>query len=345
MVVFLLGLLLGEAVHSFAILIEELVARIGIVVYPKYGEAWTRLVNRLPTVEESRAQIEDKIRPNSSGNEEEELYTEKGADTGESDESEKGLIRTKLANIISSDNSELDWGLSKVRRWSVDGLVYIWDFYLMLKHRVFWTAYDVFRSHRLLFARSIAWNFENEDVIISPWEKGEQGILYDRFDKICRDVFDMRITRESENEILRLYPLISSVLSSKQTYLSQRYQAIYSFCRGMWVVLLITLISYLLLFANVFIGDGSPLYQAKIVATVPSQLYGHSLILTGTLVVLFMYATAKYKRNYVEYFIADFCTIHWDDYSEGNGPPMNRIQRESEVTIKSDQTNASDDGL
>lgn len=172
--------------------------------------------------------------------------------------------------------------------------------------RRYWGVYDSFVSHRYLFARSIAWNFDDERET-ERWEHEEKGDLYQKFAEIYGEIYDTDIRQEKPQDIETAYPLITSRVNMRRTGEYRKFQSIYSFCRSMWVVFLLLTLSYSFIFyGQEFLGIGIFGYEPIAWSVFPSEFWYLIPIFTSISTFLFLDAAGTYKRHFVEYLIADF---------------------------------------
>lgn len=174
--------------------------------------------------------------------------------------------------------------------------------------RRYWGVYDSLAGHRELFSKSIEWNFQ-PPTSSGRWKEGERGELYELFVESFETVYDIDIRKLSPSEIKKQYPLITAKLENSTQGNFRHFQAIYSFCRSMWVVFLILFAGYFdlvytkILFGN-FIVESEPVLFTVLSSTAEALLPFVLLLTAG----LFFDAAGTYKRHYVEYLIAAFAT-------------------------------------
>lgn len=103
---------------------------------------------------------------------------------------------------------------------------------------------------------------------------------------------------------------------------SRKYQATFSFCRSMWVTLLLFSVFYLIISSSAFV-ESVPLansidtYTPVVKLLVPDQFVLNiiGLIMLGS-VFLFMEAERQNKNLFIEYIFVDLLTISEDELSE-----------------------------
>lgn len=187
--------------------------------------------------------------------------------------------------------------------------------------RRYWGVHDVFKSHRRLFENTLAWHFDRET---DRRQGDKENITYHGLNTAFNQTFstepydslgDFGIQTEEYDEFRQIYPLVASEVTEKGMNRASGFQARYSFCRGMWVVLSILLISYVTAFGMLPIHPGySPVIQEFL--TGDERLY--LLIGLGGSILAFMDASGDYKRNYVEYLISEFYAQHGRSNREDN---------------------------
>lgn len=177
--------------------------------------------------------------------------------------------------------------------------------------RRYWGLHNIAKNHRQLFANSLVWNYEFDER--GPWEVEEKGEVYDCFTRCFKNEFGVDLTRSTDepmtDRIRRLYPLVTSNLSTSEASLSSRFQAIYSFCRSMWMVFLILFSIYGTIIIPFYLS-GSLLYPNSGVGRYSESAYPIFLVLLALGAFVFMIGAGFYKRHYVDYLMADFCTVY-----------------------------------
>lgn len=151
---------------------------------------------------------------------------------------------------------------------------------------------------------------QNEQTLAERLERHDTGISQLPF-------FKRHFIRKCLNEFhvnwgdLRLvYPVITSTLENEDFSRSQKFQATYAFCRAMWVNSFLLAISYLLLIfypkEHIFI-EGL-LYTSIIRANFDNSHIGLIIIILFLIMGVFMDSSGRYKQYYVEYLIAETYT-------------------------------------
>lgn len=257
LVLLFMGFIVGEAVHTLAIVIEQILFTSGTFVL-----GWYRYIVRGLT------NIWESINRQCSNN---SIY--------------RGIVYLK--NLLAG----------------LPILSHVILFYYKLKSSCYdwatvryWGIHDVFKNHRTLFVDSIYWNFQGGS---GRWEKEEKGVPYNRFREDCEDQFGVNIAKRPKEDVLPLYTIITSTVAKSDSSLSQRFQDLHSFCRSMWVILSLLFILYTIVLVE---GNHDHL---------PPSMFNNSefVILSFLLLISgYMIGAGRYKRHYIDYLIADFCT-------------------------------------
>ncbi|MFC4405422.1 hypothetical protein [Haloarchaeobius iranensis] len=235
-----------------------------------------------------------------------------------------GLVLGQAVHTLA-DNTEK--ALYRLGRWVADKY-YVRAPLLNEKHwenresvknwlkRRYWGIHDIFKSHRRLFENQLGWYFD-----LSKERRGLGGsnLIYDRFRDCCESEFGIDIGKfEQESsegielngypEFRQLYPMVTAKLSQTDAGRAEGFQARYSFCRGMWVTLLLLLSLYL---AVLFVPLTPHALDYRPVLLQILTKYELGLLMWAMLFValVFMDASGDYKRHYIEYLISDFCVV------------------------------------
>lgn len=178
--------------------------------------------------------------------------------------------------------------------------------------RRYWGINDIFKSHRRLFENEIGWHFDPSET---KRKSDVSNVNYQTFRQSCIDEYDIdialfenttdkRLLVGSYEELRHLYPMITSRISGGPGRASG-FQARYSFCRGMWVVLLIIFLGYVdalyIPFLLDFLG-----YEPAIFDLLSRHRIEQVTWALWIPIVVFMDAAGDYKRHYIEYLVADF---------------------------------------
>ena len=217
----------------------------------------------------------------------------------------------RLRNMLNLIRVTFDFIPAELHQWKASTdktelrfriVVNWWNNSIEWIRRRYWGGYDSLVSHRHLFVKWIEWNYsrENED----RWPTGSKGEAFDHFVAQYQNRFDVDLRRKAPSEIAGQYPLITSHLVDRGRNQFRHFQALYSFCRSMWVVLFLLSITYtaslidIKFIPNLF--DHTPL--------VAELLGGKPLVLIGIYLVTFVFfdASGTYKRHFVEYLMASF---------------------------------------
>ncbi|WP_152422377.1 hypothetical protein [Halorubrum californiense] len=181
--------------------------------------------------------------------------------------------------------------------------------------RRYWGIHDSFKSHRRLFEDELGWYFSDETKRLSSFPN----ISYEQFSQCCEDEFGINLGKlegvpanavvtQKEIEYRQLYSMIASLVSTAEQGRANGFQARYSFCRGMWVVLLFMILAYLLTLFPPIVP--APLdYNPIVFELLNRDELGVVIAVMSVMVVIFVDAAGDYKRNFIEYLIADFCTV------------------------------------
>jgi hypothetical protein len=181
-----------------------------------------------------------------------------------------------------------------------------WNGVIEWARRRYWGIYDSLVSHRRLLGKGIEWNFYPASET-ARWIEGDRGKMYDEFATEYERAFSHDIRKLDPCEIGTQYPMITGYLESKGITSFRHFQAIYSFCRSMWVLLLIfTLIFFDLVYTHI-VFNSMIVTEISIVELLLSNSSERILpILCGIGAITFFDAAGTYKRHYIEYLIAEF---------------------------------------
>lgn len=179
-----------------------------------------------------------------------------------------------------------------------------WNGVIEWLRRRYWGGYDSLVGHRYLFGKWIEWNYspENND----RWKTESKGIVFDRFVREYERVYKSDVRKKDPHQIASLYPLLTSVLEGENSTQFRHFQALYSFCRSMWVVSFLLTTGYLVFLIDFDMLPDAFLHQPAIFELTPARF--HLLIPTITILgtLIFFDASGTYKRHFVEYFMASF---------------------------------------
>lgn len=178
----------------------------------------------------------------------------------------------------------------------------------------FWGSYDTFAGHRHLFAKSIQWNFgpSGRDPFDGRWEQNSKDALFEPFATSYEDVFGDNIRQMNPEEVEQVYPHVINRIAGQRGGGHRQMQAIYSFCRSMWVVFLILTIAYSIVVFRLFMDINQ---NSRIFRLMPGGSETFVPLITLFLIVLFMDAAGTYKKHFVEYIVATFAATEGSDKS------------------------------
>jgi|GEM_PF-6449391 len=202
-----------------------------------------------------------------------------------------------------------------------------WRFCRPWCRRRYWGIHDVFKNHRRLFENTLKWHFAKN---ITRRRGDEENITYHGLIDAFNNTFttepydglvDFRLQAEQHRVYQQIYPMVASEVTEDEGSRAGVFQSRYSFCRGMWVVLLILAIAY----AYVFYTNGVTLFHGQLlIEELDWRTRSYLLLILGISSLSFMDAAGNYKRYYVEYLISEFYAKHGRDHEDG---------RESEVGV------------
>ncbi|WP_247729576.1 hypothetical protein [Halovivax limisalsi] len=171
----------------------------------------------------------------------------------------------------------------------------------------YWGLYDSLIGHRYLFGKSIEWNYAGDNP--ERWEEKEKEELYDRFILAYLNAYDVDMRRKVPYENANRYPLITARLTHRGDAQYRHFQSLYSFCRSMWVVFLLLGLAHLAMYLALF------QFGTISLNSLPLSFYalsGYELYLPLILLAtsaMFLDASGTYKRHYIEYMIAEFSIL------------------------------------
>jgi hypothetical protein len=201
-----------------------------------------------------------------------------------------------------SDDRRIGGGLNRL------GLKRCWAIMRPWSLRRYWGLQDVFKSHRRLFENSLGWHFDKET---SKRNSDDENLIYHGFRTAFdnnftigpyEDLAEFGIDSPKYAEFRQLYPLVASEVSRQDGGRATEFYARYSFCRGMWVTLLMLIFAY----------STALLVDVPFIEYIPFLLQIHSsyriVIFVGTIIgaLVFLEASGEYKRHYVDYLITEF---------------------------------------
>ncbi len=130
-------------------------------------------------------------------------------------------------------------------------------------------------------------------------EDGPKERSVERLDEVQRYLVESaedEFNVESKEDAKCVYPVVTTLLSSNDITRPDEFQARYSFCRSMWVIILIMVVFYLFL----------PLYPYDPIVEVVIPETWILLIILSIFLLFFLTSAGKYKKYYVEYLLAGF---------------------------------------
>lgn len=232
----------------------------------------------------------------------------------------RDVIPDPLKSTVSSVSTKVEWGWNWARPGEIHQTVVDW------LDRRYWGLHDTFKSHRLLFADSLIWNTAKSDIIGNRWRPGEKDLPYDRFRRVLTEGFEKNIQKpdadglQFENDFQNLYTMVRAEIGAANTGQSARYQAVYAFCRSMYLVCLLTALTYAVVLgfrptvtAPFFTSTGI-MYKTILLASLPSGSHEFIPVVYFVLAIVFMIGTGRYKRHFVDYTIAEFSTAVGQQY-------------------------------
>lgn len=182
--------------------------------------------------------------------------------------------------------------------------------------RRYWGIHDSFKSHRRLFENELGWYF---DISVDKRNSDITNLSYDLFREKCKWEFGVDVAKFDQTtgqsistgryeQLQQLYPLVATRVSSSGSGRATGFQARYSFCRGMWVVLGLMVVAYAgVLYTPVVIPALA--HKPLILKTLNQSQLGLLIWILIGLSLAFADAAGDYKKHYIEYLIADFNAV------------------------------------
>ncbi|MFW6436033.1 MAG: hypothetical protein ACOCYZ_00170 [Halococcoides sp.] len=291
--IILLGLFIGEAVHTFAETIEK------IAFIPV---RWLRYTLKLIYV---KMVNNTGISANASlgSQTKEEETTDENNDQTENEET------TEECNGESSADGSRTGDQAPVI--DVEALkMNMWNYILSSCHQLMWILNRAFKQHRTLLADIIKSNYNN---FLGHWEENKRDELFKNFKNEVEEIYEIDIQDEPE-KLRFIYPNLMSTIYVSDAILSKRYQVIYAFCRSMWMSSLLITVGYVYVIVT---GGGTkvmipgiPSYEAIFLSGIVGVNHVTLLpVITGMITIGFLAACGKYKYHFVEYIISDFPVV------------------------------------
>lgn len=272
----LIGLLIGEAIHSLANIVERVLRRIGRLIKKIANEAESNISSGVKYSNQKIFQLRQKKLDSQT-----DIY---------------------LTSIITHIYYLVYLLFRLLKTIATPGNILIYKLYPALQ------------PHRVLFTVWIKNNYGGDQA--TTWDLTDDELLRDQFADACEDIYNIEIVKKDPDNIVELYTMVTAIVNQSDTGLSQRFQDLYSFCRSMWVVLLIILLWFsLLVYTSTF--SYNPWWMSEniqIIVQNPEKGFQSSvtILLFGLAAVtlLFLYASSKYKQIYIKYLISDVITIY-----------------------------------
>ena len=196
------------------------------------------------------------------------------------------IARPDYANI-SETESQLYDRLEQIRRWV---------------ERRYYGIVNAFIGHRRLFALKCVSNYNDKPGLRRA---GEPKQIFKRFEDKFNKRFDRDLPKEGIPELMETYPLVTSVVSKTGGQQFRRFQSVYSFCRSMWVTLLLAFIAHSLIMIDAVPHPSGTTVIMQILRDYSIDIVWLPVGL-GIGVILFVDAAGTYKRHFVEYLVAEF---------------------------------------
>lgn len=181
--------------------------------------------------------------------------------------------------------------------------------------------YDSFESDGDLFAKFLVLNFSREpDTVPDRWKYRAKGHPYECFRLCVNQEFGEDVLKgvSSVNQFKRLslkeeykslYMMVNSDVSRADVELSTRFQSVYSFCRSMYVIFGLVTLGYFMVLYPVLFGGDTPIYNPVAIEAINEGWYPLFIVIPLIMSVIFLISTKKYKRMYINQLICDFCTL------------------------------------
>lgn len=184
--------------------------------------------------------------------------------------------------------------------------------------RRYWGINDGLKSHRRLFQNRLGRYFDPQE---DRRQSDRDDLALENFQQCCQSALGVNVRRfdnsntdeveyQKYDEFRQLYPVVTSTVDASAPTRAEGFQARYSFCRGMWVVLLGLAVAYTaVLYSPASLAPAAVRYPPLVLDVLgPTQL---GVVIWGSvaLSLVFFDASGDYKVNYVEYLISDFCEV------------------------------------
>lgn len=307
----IIGLLIGEAIHSLATIVERRLGKLGKYGYQVFQRFESYISSLYVTIQIKKFEWELNQQAQDEGEDTEDedvqpSNNQTDDESGESsDRAEGGASSIINEEIITTGRKATILGVFLIPLRIVVGVTQL----LSNSVDIF---YPALQPHRIIFNVWVVDNYGGD--VATTWSLTEDELLRDKFAEACSEVFAFDIYKIEPSR--ELYTTVATTVNQSGAELSQRFQDLYTFCRSMWVVLLI-----LSMWLGLLVYTGLLPYEPWWM--VDSQLSGSDgftanteasrLIILSSLFVLtslFFYASSRYKQIYVKYLIADMISIH-----------------------------------
>jgi hypothetical protein len=173
---------------------------------------------------------------------------------------------------------------------------------------------------------------ERKQTVGDRWNEVGKGVPYDCFGHCLESDLGINLnvpeTDESdiESELESLYTHVKTRTAAEDIGQSSRFQAIYSFCRSMYVVSLFAVLAYGIatfpsvlgsselagvfrVFGVTLPADSSQPWYEPASFQYLSENTNITLFVPVISTVVFMIGTGRYKRHFVDYLIAEYCIL------------------------------------
>lgn len=271
----ILGIFIGEAVHTMAVNIENTLGWVG-----RRYRGYTDFMS------------------------DRRIWQDRSEDKNRGDNGGPFSILPNTPDSIEDKYSErTPWGILKynwkrnVIAWSHKRIRGFRN--LLMHHRVVFVSYIFRDSDYSRYAPTI----DDETL------REELGYREREFVRFFGNEFQI-------DELKNAYPYAIGLIDEPGTSRALRFQAIYAFCRGMWVILLLMFVAYMFIIVKeINIINYNPIV-AKILQ--PEE-FDVLTILVFLSMLSFMNSSGRYKRYFVQYLVIEiFISQIWERRSADN---------------------------
>lgn len=287
LIVGLIGTLLGEFVHSLADIFENIVGWFARRIW----RVWLALRNQLPI---------------------------------NSDKEPSPPLGIKM----NQDKRDVDENVNSDRRIQEDNSIFqrVWSEFTVLIRSLMnqfqqWRsnqiskAAHIFWSHRKVFSRKLDVIGKDDFRMDASLDDADFAEEY-----FIKEIVINRYNAYNTSDIDRVYQVVVSELTEADYNRAFRFQARYSFCRSMWLVLFSLAVAYLLTTVSppgfipnqLMTGDS---FVAGLDSVTRTAL-GVALLIIS---VIFMFASGSYKKHYIEYLISEMYANSKNNDVSGEG--------------------------